>query len=164
MANEDTAMSRALLMLLIATVVAACNGAATVGDPEDDHAPLPDTRLVAIELRLRNVGDGAYEGEIQPRPATRITTDDGTRHFQNGLSDASVIECEETLSALTLASAETRTGCVVFGLEPGEDGGDLETFQLMLDGEGGRPLRWQLSDEPASGPAHGESSGKDRWQ
>lgn len=166
-------MSRALLVVvLIVTGPAACNGGATVGDvitehiedtrleielvavhdpaeldPDDDHAPLPDTRLTAVELRLRNVGDVAFDGEVRSRPVTRVTTEDGTQLFPDGLSDASVIECEETLSALTLASGETRTGCVIFGLKPGQDGGALETFQLMLEGEGGRPLRWQLEDQ-----------------
>lgn len=165
------APSRALLVALIAATVTACNGAATVGDaiterigdtrleielvevhnpaeldPEDEHAPLPDARLVAVELHLRNVGDAAYHGEVRPRPATRVTAEDGTRHFQDGLSDASVTECDDTISALTLAPGEAQTGCVIFGLEPGQDGGELETFQLMLEGEGARPVRWQLNN------------------
>lgn len=163
-------MLRGLVLLLIVTVAAACNGAATAGDVitqridetrlemelvevhdpaqldrEDDHTPLPDTRLIAVELRLRNVGDAAYDGGVRSRPATRVTTEDGTHHFQDGLSDASVVECEETLSALTLASEGTETGCLIFGLKPDQDDRELETFQLMLDGEGGRPLKWQLN-------------------
>lgn len=115
-------------------------------DPEDDHGPHSETRLIAVELRLRNVGDTAYDGGVRPGPATRVITSDGTEylHAIHGLQHVSVIECE-ALSALTLASGETQTGCVIAGLEPGEDGGQLETFQLMLEGEGRRPLRWQLN-------------------
>lgn len=169
--EEETAMSRALLLVLIVALPAACNGAATVGDtlteridetrleielvevhnpaeldPEADHAPHSDARLIAMELRLRNVGDTAYDGEVRPGPATRVTSNDGTEYFPaiHGLQQVCVIECE-AVSALTLASGGTQTVCVVFGREPGEDGGQLETFQLMLEGEGQRPLRWQVN-------------------
>lgn len=90
-------MSRVLLVVLILTVAAACNGGATVGDAiteriggtrlniaavevhnpaeldlEDDHAPHSDPRLVAVELRLRNIGDAAYDGRVLPaRPSLR---------------------------------------------------------------------------------------------
>lgn len=168
--EAGTAMSRALLVVLVAVAAAACNGAATVGDtiterfddarleielvevhdpaelvPEDDHAPHSDARLIAVELRLRNVSDTAYQGGVRPGPATRAITSGRTeyRHAVHGLQQVSVIECE-ALSGLTLASGETHTGCVVVGRVTGEEGGQLETFQLMLEGEGRRPLRWQL--------------------
>lgn len=169
--EAETAMSRALLVVVLILMVAtACNGGATVGDvitegiddtrleielvevhnpaeldPEDDHAPHSNARLVAVELRLRNIGDSVYDGRVMP--ATRVTSNDGTEHLRHGgygLQHVSVAECE-AFSALTLASGEIHAGCVVFGIEPGEDGDELETFQLMLDGEGGRPMRWQLN-------------------
>lgn len=66
-------MSRALLVLLITAVAAACNGAATVGDVITER--IDDTRL---EIELVEV------------------------HNPAALSDVSVIECEEILSTLTL--------------------------------------------------------------
>lgn len=182
-------MPHALLVVLIVTVAAACNGTATVGDvlteriddtrleievvevhdpaeldPEDDHAEPPaelepeddypslsDARLIAVELHLRNVGDNVYDGAVRRGPATRVTSTDGTErpvhliHAGYRLQGVSVTECE-AFSALTLASGETHNGCLVFGLEPREDSGKLEMFHLMLEGEGARPLWWQLND------------------
>lgn len=118
-------------------------------EPEDDYPSLSDARLIAVELRVRNVGNTAYDGGF--RFATRVTSTDGTErpehliHTGYRLRGVSVTECE-AFSALTLASGESHNGCLVFGLEPREDSGELEMFHLMLDGEGARPLWWQLND------------------
>lgn len=77
---------------------------------EPDSPGEPGMRLAVVELAITNVGDATYEG---PRPGAHLLPGRQAPHAHGPGCDR--------IGALRLAPGDTRTGCLVFKLEEGDE-------------------------------------------